>query len=456
IQTLTIAAGVTVHGTGTIGPYELVGGTVGNLLNQGTISGDVSGQILNVSPPNAFTNQGTASATGGGSLKVLNASNLASGVLTGGTWQAFSNSKLMLPASITTIAANVLLNGAASIITDSGGVNSVLAGLTVVASGGTLSLQGGQGLFATPAGGTFTNHGTVSLGAGSHLSVAGAFTQAADGTFITQISGPASASFGQIAATGTATVGGALQVTLGAGYDPAAGLSFAVVTGMSVVGTFSTFIGGITPSGGPLILGYTATTATITINPAAPAYVGTQIDDGNKQRSLVRSLTFKFSSPVTLSAGAITLALLNTGHSGANDGSAPTDASAALGTPTTSDGGLSWTIPIVTTSAFSAFGSLTNGIYTATIHAGLVTNAFNQHLSGGDQTKTFHRLFGDLNGDQRVNAVDYGMFTAAFGSNSTQANYVVYFDFNQDKRINALDYGQFAADFGKSFVYTAN
>jgi hypothetical protein len=195
-------------------------------------------------------------------------------------------------------------------------------------------------------------------------------------------------------------------------------------------------------------------TATITVNPAAPALVSTTIDDGVRQRSLVRSLTFSFSSPVTLSAGAITLARLNTGDSGANDGSAPTDASSALGTPASSDGGLTWVVPIQASGAFSGFGSLADGIYTATVHAGLVTDSFNQQMAGGDQTKTFHRLFGDINGDKRVNATDYQRFSAAFGSSNLTANYNVYFDFNHDGRVNATDYQQLSTRFGKSFVYT--
>ncbi|MDB5172761.1 MAG: hypothetical protein JWN51_1534 [Phycisphaerales bacterium] len=200
----------------------------------------------------------------------------------------------------------------------------------------------------------------------------------------------------------------------------------------------------------------TAVANFIPVNPAAPTLLSTQIDDGNKQRSLVRSLTFTFSTPVTLSAGAITLALLNTAgsKSGTNDGAPPTDASAALGTPTSSDGGLTWVVPIMSTSPYSALGSLLDGVYTATVHAGLVTDAFNQPLAGGDQTKTFHRLFGDINGDKRVNASDYLAFSAAFGSNSLSANYNTYFDYNHDGRVNATDYLQFSNRFGKSFIYT--
>ncbi|MDB5173968.1 MAG: Hemolysin-type calcium-binding repeat family protein [Phycisphaerales bacterium] len=190
--------------------------------------------------------------------------------------------------------------------------------------------------------------------------------------------------------------------------------------------------------------------------PLAPTLLSRTIDDGNNQRSLVRSLTFKFSSPVTLSAGAITLALLNTAgsNSGTDDGAPPTNASAALGTPTTSDAGVTWVVPIVQSSAFSVLGSLIDGVYQTTVHAALVSDASSRHLSGGDQTgPKFHRLFGDINGDKRVNASDYQQFSAAFGSSNLSPNYVVYFDYNHDKRINATDYQQFAARFGKFYSY---
>jgi hypothetical protein len=209
--------------------------------------------------------------------------------------------------------------------------------------------------------------------------------------------------------------------------------------------------------GYPRIHNATVDIGAVEVQPVAvaPTLLGTQIDDGNRQRSVVRSLKFTFSSAVTLSAGAITLAQLNTGGSGINDGSASTDASAALGTPTTSDGGLTWVVPILHSTPFSdASGSLTDGIYATTVHATLATDAYGQHLTGGDQTKTFHRLFGDINGDKRVNASDYQQFAAAFGSDTMTANYNTYFDFNHDGRINATDYQQLTSRFGKSFVYT--
>ena len=188
----------------------------------------------------------------------------------------------------------------------------------------------------------------------------------------------------------------------------------------------------------------------------APTFVGLQVDDGNRQRSVVRSLTFSFSNPVTLSAGAITLARLNTGGSGANDGSAPTNASAALGAPTSSDGGLTWVVPILHSTTFSdASASLTDGIYTATVHATLVTDASGQHLTGGDQTRTFHRLYGDINGDKKISNADFTLFSNAFGSTFGQANYNRYFDLaGLNGTIGNADFTQFSNRFGKTFVYT--
>ncbi|MDB5357415.1 MAG: glycoside hydrolase [Phycisphaerales bacterium] len=189
----------------------------------------------------------------------------------------------------------------------------------------------------------------------------------------------------------------------------------------------------------------------------APTFLGTQIDDGNRQRSVVRSLTFSFSAPVTLSAGAITLALLNTAgsNSGTNDGTPPTNASAALGTPTTIDGGLTWVVPILHSTAFSdGSGSLLDGVYTATVHVTLVADAYSQHLTGGDQTKTFHRLYGDINGDKKISNADFTFFSNAFGSSFGDANYNRYFDFaGLNGKISNADFTQFSNRFGKSFVY---
>jgi len=163
-------------------------------------------------------------------------------------------------------------------------------------------------------------------------------------------------------------------------------------------------------------------------------------------------LTVKFDQPVTLTPGAFTLSRLNTGGSGLNNNSAPTDASAALGTPATSDGGITYVIPILSSTAFSdAFGSLQDAIYTLNIIGTNITNSSLQQLPG-NQSATFHRLFGDITGDAAVNALDYAQFRNAFGSTTSDAGYNVYFDYNGDGAVNPADYAQFRLRFGKTFT----
>jgi len=154
------------------------------------------------------------------------------------------------------------------------------------------------------------------------------------------------------------------------------------------------------------------------------------------------------------------LAQLNTGGSGLDNGSAPTDASSALGTPVTTDGGLTYTIPVVassftqTASGGTVIVSLVDGIYTVTVHASSVNGPGGTHLAA-DASTNFHRLFGDKDGNKTVNNGDYAPFRAAFGS--TQAGGAPYnriFDFDLNGSINNGDYGPFRARFGKVFTYT--
>ena len=54
----------------------------------------------------------------------------------------------------------------------------------------------------------------------------------------------------------------------------------------------------------------------------------------------------------------------------------------------------------------------------------------------------FYRLYGDLNGDRTVNAVDISPFLGAISS------YMEEFDFNGDGTVNSIDISQFLARIG--------
>ena len=191
----------------------------------------------------------------------------------------------------------------------------------------------------------------------------------------------------------------------------------------------------------------------------APTLTQTIIGDGTNQRSQVKQISLKFSTAVQLAPGALTLNRLNTGGSGTNDGSAPTNASAALGSPTTADGGITWVWSIVggnpfaqATGAGTLTGSLVDGIYTATVDATKVTAGGTQMAAGS--STTFHRLFGDVNGSRNVNNADYLSFRGAFGKTSSDPAYNAAFDFDNSGVINNADYLQFRSRFGLTYSYT--
>jgi hypothetical protein len=58
------------------------------------------------------------------------------------------------------------------------------------------------------------------------------------------------------------------------------------------------------------------------------------------------------------------------------------------------------------------------------------------------------RIYGDVNGDQTVNGLDFGFFRNAFGTQTGDANYLNYLDINGDGVINGFDFGQFRTRFG--------
>lgn len=91
-------------------------------------------------------------------------------------------------------------------------------------------------------------------------------------------------------------------------------------------------------------------------------------------------------------------------------------------------------------------GSLNDGRYRLTVLANQISV---QGASlAANATSSFHRLFGDINGDERVNIADYGLFSTSYGKSVGDAGYLDAFDFNGDGRVNIADYGQFAGRYG--------
>ncbi len=192
--------------------------------------------------------------------------------LEAGTWQVSgtptvqSTLTFASPAVLSAIGvgASVSLNRPNTAFTN-------LSGITTNA--GSLSLAGGQG-FTTA--GAFTNSGTITLGPGDVLGVTGAFTQTSTGALDLTIAGTvASGKFGAVHATGAASPGGTLAITVPSAFTPTTGDSYPILTYSSHTGTFATITGLSLPAGLSMTPAYNAKNFTLTVavtkSAAAPA-----------------------------------------------------------------------------------------------------------------------------------------------------------------------------------------
>ncbi|MBI2802257.1 MAG: choice-of-anchor D domain-containing protein, partial [Gammaproteobacteria bacterium] len=183
--TLTVDAGVIIHGqNGTIGSQVFAGGAA-DLINNGTIATDVNGGLITIAPNGSLTNSGTLRAANGGTLTVSPAiafTNLVGTTLAGGTYEVIAGggtSNLRLPnANIIANAATILLDGANSNLLNNNTSGDALANLATNATTttpGSFTIQNGRN-FTTA--GAFANNalGVVTIGNSSTFNSTGAFS----------------------------------------------------------------------------------------------------------------------------------------------------------------------------------------------------------------------------------------------------------------------------------------
>jgi hypothetical protein len=189
----------TIEGAGTIGDSNPM-----PITNSGTIIANQPGNTLFVTPnTTGFTNTGTLIVNAGSTLDITGAfNNLKKGVLSGGTYSVAGILDVSNP--IVTAAAPITLTGSLAQIFDNfHGVNA-LSSLTTNAGKGVLTLQSGQSLTTT---GNFTNKAKVIVGVGSTFTAGGSFSNAAG---ITTVDGTLAASTGLTLTKGTIQGQGAL------------------------------------------------------------------------------------------------------------------------------------------------------------------------------------------------------------------------------------------------------
>lgn len=167
---------------------------------------------------------------------------------------------------------------------------------------------------------------------------------------------------------------------------------------------------------------------------APPTVTSVQIENGAAQRSMVRQLTVTFSTVVTLDTDALTITFKGTS----------TTVSSSVSTSTVNG------VTVATITFPTGAGkSIGDGRYILTTDATKVHETSALHLGmSANRTDEFFRLFGDYNGDARVDFIDFAFFRNALGSQAGDANYVDFFDFNNDGRVDFLDFAQFRSRLG--------
>ena len=215
--TLRPADGLSLQGTGTL---VLAPGNV-NSPAPATIT-NAAGHTIRASWANIYANVtldnlGTIEANGGTFTIHQTPLQFSGTTLTAGVWKA-TGGVLAIGGS-----PSVVQNQATVILT---GTSSSFAPIDALArNDGDFTLLGGRD-FGTV--GELVNHGRVHLGAGSKLTVAGAYTQA--GTLAAGIEGYGTAHCGWLHANGSASLSGTVDVVVGGSFLPAPGDRFTILT----------------------------------------------------------------------------------------------------------------------------------------------------------------------------------------------------------------------------------
>jgi len=170
----------------------------------------------------------------------------------------------------------------------------------------------------------------------------------------------------------------------------------------------------------------------------APYVQAVGINDGHAQRSMVNSIVITFDQRVTLEAGAMTLVRRGGGE--------------AFTLVVTNENGDGRTYTLRFSGGGITGGSLADGVYDLVVHAALVRNARGGTLEE-DQTLTFHRLFGDSNGDRTVDALDMALLRSVLGRTNADPDYLWWMDFDQNGSILGSDGLQVRTRLGVRFTY---
>lgn len=236
----------------------------GTLTNDGTLEATEQGYTTTVTATST-TNAGTISVPHA-TLLVLNGPltnyNATTSTLTGGTYLLSGTLQYtdsgFTGTGIEVDAASITITGSGE-FEDANGANG-LRNFATIASGGLFGLGKGT-TYSVPA--SLTNSGTVSILAGDTLKVPGNYTQNSSATWSEGIN--SQTKYGIMKVTGTSTLGGTLALGVLAGWTSKVGEVLTPLTAGTNTGTFASVTGTATGNGNVLVINYTATGFTLTV-----------------------------------------------------------------------------------------------------------------------------------------------------------------------------------------------
>jgi hypothetical protein len=183
-----------------------------------------------------------------------------------------------------------------------------------------------------------------------------------------------------------------------------------------------------------------------------PAVVSVAVNGGAAQRSRVTDVTVTFNTVVTFAAAPAAAFDLIRGGPGGPTGTVTlaVDLSGSTATQTVAR--------LTFAGALTESGSLIDGNYVLAVLGSQVggtdgpLDGDGDGAPGGDSVTALYRLYGDVNGDRRVDAQDLFRLRTSFPGAAGGPGFLPDFDWNNDGVVDALDLFQFRRRFGTALT----
>lgn len=228
-------------------------GTAGTV----TLSAGQSANSLTFKSNGYVLTASTLTISGGSVAVDLNMTATINSVVAGNVGLAKNGAGTLTLTNANTYLGSTTINGGTLKVMNTSG-SGTGAGPVAVSIGGKLT---GTGI----VGGTVTSNGIIAPGSSpGTLRISGSYAQGTDAQLQIELASPTS--FDLLAINGTASLGGALAVSLVGGFIPAAGSSFTILTTSATNGTkFSSTMLPVLPGGSGWFVNYGATSVSLLV-----------------------------------------------------------------------------------------------------------------------------------------------------------------------------------------------